>query len=282
VLLFGPRGPLKMVVFLSHAHEDTKFVNLLARMLNFHGIEYWYSAQSLEGGDRYASQIISAVSDADRLLVTISRSAIKSQWVAEEVRTFLRVRPNGTIVPLLLENVSREEMKALNIDQFQYINFSECMATGFDRLFQSFRMRFLEKPKTFVARTTDRRRADPLIRLRAGFWKIYEKTTGYGKFDVLLELAFSQTRKVADALRDEAAHFLFFDRRTHKEVEIDKILYPAVCEVYRRFEGTTPKAVYITDVLVGLLSEGYEIRMRDRRDRPDGPPIHQIKSATSS
>jgi hypothetical protein len=254
-----------MVVFLSHSSKDVKFVNLLDRLLTFYNIPHWYSPESLAGGQLYATEIVNAVSDADKLLLVLSNNAVSSKWVAEEVRIFRTHRPSGQVIPLLLEEISDDQMKALNVDGFQYVDFSTCWATGFDRLFQrTFGTKFLSIPKS--PRGPERRKADAHQRLRVGFLKAYEQVTRTSKFSEL-DLP---PRKLADVLKAEAEHFIFYDRKQFTEMDVNKVLYAVICEEISNTGGLPTKAVYVVENIADRLWERYEVRNRERRTRPAG------------
>ena len=257
-----------MAVFLSHSSKDGKFVRLLAKLLDFHGIEYWYSAKNLIGGDRFAPKIATAVSKADTMLLVLSENAVVSDWVAHEVRLFREIRPNGRIIPLILSDLEEEKLKGLNIDEFQYVRFSDCLLTGFELLFNSFGIRFLSRP--VVPRGKDRRKAPTLQRMRMGFWKSYEQTMSHGRFEQV-KLTVDDLRRIAEGLKKEVQHYTFYKRRQNESerrepVDIEPELYPTVREVYNDYRDSRSRAVLIAEGIAELLWENYEVVQKDRRE----------------
>jgi len=98
---FGVRQPK---LFLSHSHQDKRFVRPLARKLENHGIGVWLDEAELNVGDSLLSRLSEAVYDVDFVLAVISKASIKSSWVKEELEMAMTRQIAGkklTVLPLL-------------------------------------------------------------------------------------------------------------------------------------------------------------------------------------
>ena len=92
-------------IFLSHAHEDQRFVRRLARDLGTVGIRVWVDEAEMRVGDPLDEMITGAISEMDYLGVVISRHSARSEWVRREVEIALRGEVDGktvNVLPILL------------------------------------------------------------------------------------------------------------------------------------------------------------------------------------
>lgn len=76
-------------VFLSYAHTDAPYVDKIASDLKQHGITVWMDRQNLIPGQEWLPQLEEAISQADFMLVFISKASVSSKWVQYEYHTFL-------------------------------------------------------------------------------------------------------------------------------------------------------------------------------------------------
>lgn len=230
-------------------------------MLEFHGIDYWYSARNLTGGDHFPARIDSAVESADAMLLVVSENALRSEWVVHEIKTFKDVRPAGRIVPLIISEIDPRHLAALGIADLHYIRFSDCFLTGFEALFQLFDQDFL-KPRLTV-RNKDRRISSVRQRLRYGFWKNYHEATGSGKFEEF-DRRFSQVQKLIEALKPSAASYTFVSREGKRPCDSPDAVEATVREVCSSL-GSGMKAITVVESIAESLWERFEVIPRDRR-----------------
>jgi len=94
--------PIPKELFVSHASGDRKFVDRLAKVLERHGIRYWYSRRNLIGAQQWHDEIGAALKRCDWFLIMLSPAAVKSQWVKLELVSALNDRRyRNRIVPVL-------------------------------------------------------------------------------------------------------------------------------------------------------------------------------------
>lgn len=88
-------------VFISYSRKDLRFVEKLAADLQQAGYDVWYDLSDIEGGDRWAIEIQTAIDHCDVCITVISSNSIVSEWVEKE---FLYASNMGKkVIPVLLE-----------------------------------------------------------------------------------------------------------------------------------------------------------------------------------
>lgn len=109
--------------FISHAASDREFVERLVGMLRRHGVPYWYSDTSIQGGQQWHDEIGAALRRCDWVLVLLSPEAVRSRWVKSELLYSLRQdRLDGRIVPLLLQDCAFDNL-SWTLGGMQMIDF---------------------------------------------------------------------------------------------------------------------------------------------------------------
>src|SRR4051794_24907102 len=124
-------------VFISHSSLDREFVerNIIAP-LRAQGIETWYSRDSIETADEWASKISQGLKSCNWFLVVISPRSIKSKWVRREVHWAME-RREGHVVPVLLEDCELEDLH-LGLFSLQYLDFQQNIEQAQERLIAKF------------------------------------------------------------------------------------------------------------------------------------------------
>ena len=115
-------------VFISHSHQDSKFVKLLSIQLIKDGIQVWTDSKELAVGDNIKEKINDAIKKTDYFIVVLSKNSTNSNWVNFELsatRLNEISKQQNIILPVLIEDCE--------------IPFSLR-----DRLFADFRFSFFE------------------------------------------------------------------------------------------------------------------------------------------
>jgi hypothetical protein len=93
---------------LSYATEDQAFAEKLYADLQSKGVSCWFAPHDLKTGDKLRTQIYEAIQKQDKLLLILSKHAVKNDWVEREVElAFERERqPPETLVlfPIRLDD----------------------------------------------------------------------------------------------------------------------------------------------------------------------------------
>lgn len=72
-------------VFISYSTEDIRFVNRLFADLQNAGVRCWFAPHNIKGGEKIFDQIDRAIQFHDKLLLVLSESSMKSEWVNTEI-----------------------------------------------------------------------------------------------------------------------------------------------------------------------------------------------------
>ena len=268
--------------FVSHASDDRYFVNLLVAILEHHEIYAWCSFKNVPVGTRYRRGIVQGIENSEAMLVVISRNALKTPWITQEVTAFQQRDPEAPVAPRLLDATSVDDVYD-GLSEFQSIDFSECMLTGFQCLFKDvFNASFLPRPErrtraerrnVDVERREDRdRRQAPLFsRMSKGFWIQFSEAFALGKHQEM-PIGVSNLEKTVDALLLEAKSYEFKDS-TGRPVDPRDALSIAARDASQRIgRGTYPVVAPINFVegIARYLTTTLGARLREtRRDEDD-------------
>lgn len=92
-------------IFLSYSHSDGSAVaeHLFVRLQGA-GYEVWKDDHSLTLGAHFAKEIPEKITEQDHFLVLLSKSALDSDWVQEEIETAKVYKRH--IIPILIEELT--------------------------------------------------------------------------------------------------------------------------------------------------------------------------------
>lgn len=113
---------LPYIVFISHSSNDLWIANQIARELKALGVEVWLDEKDLKGGDILLEEIRTAIRACHEVIVLISQTSAKSQWVAVEIG--MAVGQRKRVTPIL-NNVSPDKMipmkgiKSIELNDFE-------------------------------------------------------------------------------------------------------------------------------------------------------------------
>jgi hypothetical protein len=111
-------------VFLSHSSQDRAFVKKLAKVLERHGVPFWYSATHILGAQEWHDEIGKALARCDWFLLVLSPHSVKSKWVKRELIYALEVdRYKERILPVLRKPCDHEGL-SWTLAGFQFVDFS--------------------------------------------------------------------------------------------------------------------------------------------------------------
>lgn len=117
--------------FISYASEDQHFVDILQRDLQKEGVRCWYAPTQLLPGDKFPERIPDAIQSHDKLLLVLSKHALKSGWVEKEVNLARQKERGGkrqVLVPIRLDaSIINKPVWASFIKEKRHIaNFEHC------------------------------------------------------------------------------------------------------------------------------------------------------------
>ena len=123
-------------VFISHSHQDKKFVSELANRLLEDNVQVWTDEKDLAIGDNIAEKISNAISKTDYFIVVLSKSSVNSNWVGFELSAtrLNEISKNKNIIlPVLIEDC---EIPSFLIDRV-YADFRYSFDEGYDKLLKA-------------------------------------------------------------------------------------------------------------------------------------------------
>ncbi len=125
-------------VFLSHSSKDIRKVEQIADRLEERGLEVWLSKRILKGGDHIFETIDHGLEVSRTLVLAISFSALKSDWVKLEGYTHRFRDPlnrERRFVPILLDECENDIPGS--IKQYQYLDLRRLTQKSILELFNA-------------------------------------------------------------------------------------------------------------------------------------------------
>ena len=77
--------------FISYSHRDEEFSQRLHARMRNENLRVWYAPEDMKGGRKLHEEIFSAIQVHDKLLLVLSESSMKSEWVMTEIRRAKKV-----------------------------------------------------------------------------------------------------------------------------------------------------------------------------------------------
>lgn len=72
--------------FISYSTKDDAFVTRLHGRMREAGLRVWFAPEDIQGGMKLHEQIETAIRVYDKLLIVLSESSLRSEWVMDELR----------------------------------------------------------------------------------------------------------------------------------------------------------------------------------------------------
>jgi hypothetical protein len=122
-------------IFISHSSYDSDLADAICGDLRLAGYEPWIDSQSIRAGSPIVASIDSGIMSCHHFVVIISRKAIESQWVDQEITCALweklSERRRKQIIPALREPCDIP----LHLKHLRYANFANGYAVGFAQIY---------------------------------------------------------------------------------------------------------------------------------------------------
>ncbi len=158
-------------VFISYSHQDGACAHGIARYLTRHGCDVWIDTQNLSLGDRWASDIETALSEADVTIGILSSSSLRRDEVLKELSISLkRMEEEGTdkfrlffvvigqIHPSWFRSDDESELIKKHLSQYQYIPLSaygEVTIDAMKKLLSAIRRKGIEEGDHILIRPNE-------------------------------------------------------------------------------------------------------------------------------
>src|SRR5690242_14844449 len=121
----------KFQIFLSYSRRDTQFMQLILQTLRVAGFQVWVDINLTPGTPSWASEVEKALDNTRCVVVLLSPSAKKSEWVKRELE-YAHLR-KIRIFPILVRGTARESIP-LSVAGTHYIDLRKEENTGLRNL----------------------------------------------------------------------------------------------------------------------------------------------------
>ena len=144
--------------FISYNRHDEAFCTQLYDTLRLRGVRVWYAPDRMMAGDQIANQLDRGLETHDKLVLVLSETSIRSEWVRYEIMTALSLsgdQGEEVLVPISLMDPARlkgwdlrdpetnrnlaEYIRGMLIPDFSDWGVSERFEKGFEQLYRALR-----------------------------------------------------------------------------------------------------------------------------------------------
>ena len=257
-------------VFVSYQSDDKRFVNLLVKLLEFHHINVWCDSSGIQIGTKFSQEIQDGLNNANSMVVVCSNNSLKSKWITKAFSHFQATKQGGLIVPAILEPVNLDEVSP-GLRDYQAVDFTQCMYTGFNTLLRCFDSEFLpsverrDKPNRRDSSEIERRSSQLIQRMRIGFWSSYNRETGVGKHNIL-DYFVSDKMNAMRALTKELKKYTFKNKVSGDSIDRNEVLKESIDQVWEIARGSSYSAIYAIEALAEHIHFNYSVLPITRRD----------------
>lgn len=111
-------------VFLSHSSRNLDVAQKVAGTLRSHGVAVWFSPTEILSAQQWHDEIGKALRRCDWFMVLLSKSAVQSPWVKNELVFALRHNQyNDHILPVIIEECDYEAL-SWTLGNFQMVDLT--------------------------------------------------------------------------------------------------------------------------------------------------------------
>jgi len=121
-------------IFFSYSRDNSEFVLKLAKELRKTGTKIWLDQLDIKPGTRWDNSIEKALDNSQSLIVVLSKSAVESNNVMDEVS--YAIEEGKTIYPLLLEECD----VPFRLRRLQFADFTKDSAKGMATLLEALKI----------------------------------------------------------------------------------------------------------------------------------------------
>jgi hypothetical protein len=117
----------KWEIFISHSKKDDTFANWLKEKLASVNLNVWYDNDVILYGNSILEKIDEGLKESDILILIVSKNALNSQWVKNEIKPRIHKcikTKNAPIIPIVLDNTKPDDLFVF-LEDIRYIEFPE-------------------------------------------------------------------------------------------------------------------------------------------------------------
>nr|MDQ3011319.1 TIR domain-containing protein [Acidobacteriota bacterium] len=158
--LGAPHDESRRTVFISYARKNADFAQRLIGDLKGAAYTCWIDTSDIRAGDEAIRAIARSITGSDAFLVIVTRTALDSEWVRDEI--LWARKKKKLIIPLILEDV-RDDDDYILLNRYQDVLFDGDYAAAISKLKES--LASPAPPETKESRPRSPRREDELAYL---------------------------------------------------------------------------------------------------------------------
>jgi myo-inositol-1(or 4)-monophosphatase len=117
------------LLFLSYCHADRAKALRLAKALRAAGHEVWRDEEGIPYGASFPSEVNLALQHCEYLVVVVTENAIASDWVQDEVHTWLHLKDRKNILTACFGGASPESLSVF-LSHRRHVDFSRSFKEG--------------------------------------------------------------------------------------------------------------------------------------------------------
>lgn len=272
-------------LFISHSCKDISLAKFLIHLFNYYHIKTWSSFIDLELGTNSNQNIDKALLRCDYLLVLITKNTLASSWITREISIFEKFNPSADIIPLIFNKKVNLNKIVPDLGQYQYVDFTQDLTSGFKTLFAKFGIEFLIPPERRQGhdrrngrdrrKNSDRRSKDLTIRLHKTFLNLYSEISLITEKDDIDLNNDYELELFSESIRQGAKNYFCYD-------EIGNLYNPnfvtnlCLNQAWSSFADNSQqnnskhiKAKYLTFAIAKKMTDKFIVRCMDRRNSND-------------
>ena len=126
-------------IFISYSRRNADEVYSIVTILEGAGFDVWLDKDDIPGGKQWPEKIVQGIKNSDYYVIFISPASVNSDIVADELTLAYAEKNtrNLTIIPVILTQTEYPEKIQLQLAGTNWIDFSENIQQGLEKLFQT-------------------------------------------------------------------------------------------------------------------------------------------------
>ncbi len=142
----------KRKLFVSHSDKDREFVVRLTKLLQQHGVGFWYSGKHIAGAKQWHDEIGLALQQCNWFLLVLGPNAVRSEWVKRELLFALNEqRYSNQIMPVLYRKCRYSEL-SWTLPNLESIDFTGDFGAACHQLLRISKIKFVAEPASQITR----------------------------------------------------------------------------------------------------------------------------------
>ncbi len=257
-------------VSIFYSDPERSFVPLLEALLDLHGHKSSSTIATDHAEARLRERAQASLREAGAVVIVLGDRSALSPWIRGEIMAFRADNPDAPVVPVVLTPANPDWLLPLATEPS--IDFSECMLTGFHKLFAVLGSRFLAReelrepaPPRVDRRAAARRATGMRLRLQTGLLLAYCRDAERSVFE-RMTVSPEEMAALETILAKEVRRYSYANPSDGRLVDPLQALHVAALRVGREVgERNDLEIVKAVRGIADQLSALYGVQRIDRR-----------------